>query len=61
MYRGENAVRANILYPLQKMSGSKHYIGRPASYCGFLERVARPVVGGGRRRDSKSGISRIED
>ncbi|MCQ2389459.1 MAG: hypothetical protein MJ138_07075 [Kiritimatiellae bacterium] len=44
-----DAVRANILYPLQKMSGSRHYIGRPASYCGFLDRVARPAVGGARR------------
>ena len=43
-----DAVRANILYPLQKMAGSKHYLGRPASYCGFLNRVARPAVGEGR-------------
>ena len=43
-----DAVRANILYPLQKMAGTKHYLGRPASYCGFLDRVARPAVGEGR-------------
>ena len=43
-----DAVRANILYPLQKMAGTKHYLGRPASYCGFLGRVARPAVGTGR-------------
>ena len=45
-----DAVRANILYPLQKMAGTKHYLGRPASYCGFLNRVARPAVGEGRHR-----------
>lgn len=44
-----DAVRANILYPLQKMAGTKHYLGRPASYCGFLDRVERPAVGEGRR------------
>ena len=37
-----DAVRANILYPLQKMAGAKHYLGRPASYCGFLDRMVRP-------------------
>lgn len=45
-----DAVRANILYPLQKMVGTKYYLGRPASYCGFLDRVARPAVGAGRHR-----------
>ena len=45
-----DAVRADILYPLQKILGTKHYLGRPASYCGFLERVARPAVGEGRHR-----------
>ena len=45
-----DAVRANILYPLQKMAGTKHYLGRPASYCGFLDRGARPAVGEGRHR-----------
>ena len=45
-----DAVRANILYPLQKMAGTKHYLGRPASYCGFLNRVERPAVGDGRRQ-----------
>ena len=45
-----DAVRANILYPLQKMSRAKHFIGRPASYCGFLNRVLRPAVGYGRQR-----------
>ena len=45
-----DAVRANILYPLQKMVGAKYYLGRPASYCGFLDRVARPAVGAGRHR-----------
>ena len=45
-----DAVRANILYPLQKMAGTKHYLGRPASYFGFLDRVARPAVGEGRHR-----------
>ena len=45
-----DAVRANILYPLQKMAGTKHYLGRPASYCGFLDRVKRPAVGTGRRQ-----------
>ena len=44
-----DAMRADILYPLQKQSGSTHYTGRPASYHGFLERVARPAVGNGRR------------
>ena len=45
-----DAVRANILYPLQKMAKTKHYLGRPASYCGFLNRVARPAVGEGRHQ-----------
>ena len=40
-----DAVRANILYPLQKMAGAKHYLGRSASCCGFLDHVARPAVG----------------
>lgn len=45
-----DAVRANILYPLQKKAGTKHYLGRPASYCGFLDRVERPAVGEGRHQ-----------
>ncbi len=44
-----DAIRADILYPLQKQSGSTHYIGRPASYHGFLECVARPAAGKERR------------
>lgn len=43
-----DAVRARILYPLQKMAGTKHYLGRPASYFGFLKQVERPAVGMGR-------------
>ena len=45
-----DAVRANMLYPLQKMARTKHYLGRSASYCGFLDHVARPAVGAGRHR-----------
>ena len=43
-----DAVRANILYPLQKLAGTRRYLGRPASYCGFLDRVERPAMGAGR-------------
>ena len=32
------------------MAGTKHYLGRPASYCGFLKQVERPAVGEGRHR-----------
>ena len=44
-----DAVRADILYPLQKMMGTAFYFGRPASYCGFLKRIARPGIGEGLR------------
>ncbi|MCQ2394561.1 MAG: hypothetical protein MJ249_09760 [Kiritimatiellae bacterium] len=32
------------------MAGTKQYLGRPASYCGFLKQVERPAVGEGRHR-----------
>ena len=55
-----DTVRANILYPLQKMAGTKHYLGRPASYCGFLDRVERPAVGTGcHLRVARLGYERI--
>lgn len=50
-----DSIRARVLYPLQKQMGSRHYLGRPASYYGFLARVARPAVGS----DRKLRVARI--